>query len=42
MGNKDRQKEVKKKKPKKPKVATQVIAPRERYAPPPPPRADKE
>ena len=42
MANKDRQKEVKKKKPKKPKLARELAAPRERYAPPPPPRAEKE
>jgi hypothetical protein len=43
MGNKDRQKEIKKKKAKKPVAAKAPAAPRERYIPPPPvPRQERE
>jgi hypothetical protein len=40
MGSKDRPKETKKKKPKKPPVAKEPVA-RDRYVPPAPPR-DRE
>lgn len=42
MGSKDRQKETKKKKVKKPAVPKAEREPKDRFRPPPPPGRDKE